>query len=313
MRATNRHGFTLIELAIVLAIIAVLTHLAVSETGRWRSSRLREASNRGLAEIRESVLGSDFERDADGVRIRSGFLADMGRLPQAMTNAEGRLTLAELWSCPSPADAYAVRPATADNLLTNDAAEADSDVWVPCGWRGPYLRLSLGRTRLLDGWGNAYEVPDDARFRTRLLAASNHVITAAGTPVALVRHLGADGIPDSVQAPGSAGDADLSVALDEAAEASLTVTVSAYSSDGVPAAGTFTSTARVYGPRGGRIQVCKATGSGTVSLSGLTPGLRLLRVECNGRKGAVRSLVLQPGANFASERVTVASNEGTAP
>jgi len=311
MNTMNRQGFTLLELAVVLGIIVILTQLAVREAGRWRTSQLRTVSDRGLTEIKEAILGNDFERDADGVRVRMGFLADMGRLPQAMTNTQGSLTLSELWSCPSPADSYDVRAADASNLVTTaEAADADGEVMVPCGWRGPYIRIPFGKARLLDGWGNAYEVPDDANFTARLRAAGNAPISGLGTPVAIIRNLGADGAPDDLQTPTNHDAQDAEIALDAGVSASLTVTVNACDAEGNAAPGTYPCTVRVYGPQGGRIAVSKGTvtltaGTAHATLTGLTPGLRIMRVTFNGRKGLPRSLVIQPGANSSTERFRV--------
>ena len=311
MNTRNREGFTLLELAVVLGIIVLLTHLAVHEAGRWRTAQLRAVSEKGLAEIKEAILGADFERDSEGARMRSGFLADMGRLPQAMTNEQGRLTLSELWVAPAPAERFDVRVAEASNLVSSASLEdADGEVLVPCGWRGPYLRIPFGKTRLLDGWGNGYEVPDDAHYSVRLRATGNLPLTSLGTPIALVRHLGADGVPDELQVPASHADQDAQITLDAEALASLTVTVSGFDSDGDAASGTYPCTVRVYAPQGRRIAVFKETvtlaaGTGHATLTGLTPGTRLMRVTCNGRKGLPRSLVLQPGANSSTDRLRV--------
>ena len=315
MKATNNRGFTLLELAVVLGIIVVITHLAVREAGKWRSSQLHAIADKGLSEIKEAILGSDFERDAEGARIRTGFLADMGRLPQSVTNAEGRLTLSELWTRPAADDAYAVRSAVASNLVTGaDAADADGEVQVPGGWHGPYLRIPFGKTRLLDAWGNAYETPDDAQYTARLRTWNNAVITASGEPVAVIRHLGADGVPDDVKMPSTPEDADTVLSLFDTSggvtNSSLTVTVNAYDSDGNPASGTFSGTVRVYSPCGGKIAVSKQTlsvsaGTAHATVSGLTPGPRVVRTECNGHKGFPRLLVVQPGANSVADRLKV--------
>jgi len=316
--AMNRQGFTLLELAVVLGIIVIITHLAVREAGQWRASQLHALSDKGLSEIRDAILGGDFERDTEGARVRTGFLADMGRLPQAITNAEDRLTLSELWLRPaSAAETYGVRAAVASNLVDEaDSADADSDVQVPCGWHGPYLRLPFGKTRLLDAWGNAYETPDDASYTARLRTFDNGLISASGTTVVFIRHLGADGAPDDVTAPASAEDDDgvlnlfATYGADGITNASLTVTVNAYDSDGTPASGTYTGTARVYGPFGGKIMISKQSlsltaGTASATLTGLTPGPRVLRVECNGHKGLPRLLVVQPGANSVTDRLKI--------
>lgn len=318
MNAMNSQGFTLLELAVVLGILVIITHLAVREAGQWRTAQLHALSDRGLSEIKETILGGDFERDAEGARTRTGFLADMGRLPQAVTNGEGRLTLSELWTRPAAsAEAFAVRPAVPSNFVFGaDASDADADVLVPGGWHGPYVRLSVGKSRLLDAWGNGYETPDDAHFTARLRTFNDEAITASGTPVAIIRHLGADGVPDDTAAPATPEGADTTLNLlapygaEGLTNCSLTVTVTAYDSDGNPASGVYAGTVRVYGPRGGQIAVSKQTfsvsaGTAHATVSGLTPGTRVLRVECNGHKGLPRQVVVQPGANSLTDRLKI--------
>lgn len=135
----SRAGFTLLELAIVLVILGVLTAVATREIDKVQAQQRFEASQRGLETIREAVWGSPDDRAADGSRIQSGFVADLGRLPDFA--GEG---LAELWANRT-GGAYEVQPAA-----------ADADVLVAGGWRGPYARLPVGAEELRDGWGNAY-------------------------------------------------------------------------------------------------------------------------------------------------------------
>lgn len=141
----KRGAFTLVELVVVLAVIAVLTHLAVRELAHLRDGRLSDAADRQLEEIRSAV----YSVGPDGVA--RGFLVDMGRLPKAEDG-----TLSELWQKPADALEYAVRQ-------TNIVLEAKNlSVYVPTGWKGPYLRLPFGADRLRDPWGNPIEAKDDA-------------------------------------------------------------------------------------------------------------------------------------------------------
>ncbi|MBP5510264.1 MAG: prepilin-type N-terminal cleavage/methylation domain-containing protein [Kiritimatiellae bacterium] len=146
-----RNGFSLLELVVVLAVLSVLTHLAVRELGAMHEGKLVQAADRQLDAIREAS---------------AAFLSDVGRLPRltAETNRAGEVTytLAELWK----------KPASLDNrtLVERDGAT------LAVGWNGPYLRLPVGRGRLRDPWGNPIE-REDAAGLPRLLASVDSIVT----------------------------------------------------------------------------------------------------------------------------------------
>ena len=256
----KKHGFTLVELVVVLAVIAVLTHLAVRELSHLRDGKLSKAADKQLEEIRASVHSRTSGEEA------TGFLADMGRLPRLMND----MTLGELWTMPTNALPYAVRQATAENLVPELASLANDAVYVPTGWRGPYLRLPFGKTRLHDPWGNPVEVEDEAGL-TRL-TVTNGFITA-------VAHYG-----PSAQA---SGERRLSLAPDGGAASRLIVSTTSASDISVA----------WYGPADGLITGATHTVSAAVpyTFEGLTPGTRILHYN-----GAAHTIDVKPGDNLIS-------------
>lgn len=319
----RRRAFTLIELVVVLVLLGVLTHMLVNETTRFRSSRLRAEADRGLEAIRSAVAGDPDARDATGARIREGFIADMGRAPRAVPidpdDPDSPLSLRELWEKPAGAGEFALRQAVAGNLVAGCADLADPDVYVPCGWRGPYLRLPQGQARLRDPWGNTVETPDSAG-QPRIFGASTNesASLSSGDPVAWVRHLGADGREDSLARRGKPGadDADSWCRIDsDSAEAHATrllVTARVLDRDGCADASATgrTVSGTLFSPCGGAITaaVSRATvpagSSATLVFEGLTPGTRVLRLRLGAAApggpesvGVVHSLRLQPGDN----------------
>ncbi|HSJ03781.1 MAG TPA: prepilin-type N-terminal cleavage/methylation domain-containing protein, partial [Verrucomicrobium sp.] len=150
-------AFTLMELVVVLAILAVVTSLAVRSVDRVEDQGRYEANLRIMQEIETAVLGSPDDRALDGTRVLSGFVADMGRLPRTVEEtvhisgieAEA-LTLRELWDWPPAGKKYDVRKASLTNLAVEDPVHVDEQVYVPGGWRGPYLRLPMEETALRD-------------------------------------------------------------------------------------------------------------------------------------------------------------------
>src|SRR4051794_8927785 len=117
----QRHGMTLVELLVVLTILAVLAAVATTATDVFIDQGRYDANARLLTNIQEAVLGPDNARQPDGTLLVSGFLADVGRLPQAVT-ADPSTGLAELWSNPAALAPFAVRP-----------APDDAEVLVPSG------------------------------------------------------------------------------------------------------------------------------------------------------------------------------------
>ena len=306
----NRSGFTLIELAVVLLILAILTQLAVRELSQVRDGRLAVLADKQLADLSAAVYDKRPGEEA------TGFLADTGRLPRALPadpdDASSPLSLRELWERPADLPAFDLRPATSTNLAAGGAASlADPDVIVPCGWRGPYLKLALRHERLLDPWGNRMETPDDAGWGAsgdsdarhfRLLDSATNGIVSSDAPIAFVRHFGADGRPDDKlggdhRAKTEARDgnrpdgAPVPLAPDGGASAKLAVTVQWQSE----AAATSVEI-RCFHADGGLVRVLSKTGvPGTpILFEGVPPGNCFLRAYCAGAKGPVLRVEVPP-------------------
>lgn len=311
-----RRGFTLIELVVVLMILALVTHLAVRELGKVQRARLGQVANAQLETLREAVWHRLPGEEP------TGFLVDMGRFPHAvsMTNELGREvgTLRELWTRPEGVAPFALRPAVASNLVvaTSEKNElSDATVIVPCGWRGPYVRLPFGRERLVDAWGNPMESPDDAGF-ARLLGPDGQSV-AAGSPVTHVRHLGTDGRPDDVVEPPDEAARDRTTELAPVGGRANQLVVNASFFSGVnPSAVDGTARCRWYMPCGGAItgHVMKIELAGTTQTSFSFEGLPLgictfvVDVGTNGvsRQGSTRGrVVLPPGGRIVDVKVAV--------
>ena len=260
-----KRGFTLVEMTVVLIILAALTHLAVRQLSQVRDARLETVANRQLEEICAAVY-------ARAAGESTGFLADMGRLPR-ITNATNA-TLEELWICPAGARDFALRPAVSNNFsaaTANIGALEDATVYVPTGWRGPYLHIPFGRDELLDPWGNPMVEKDAADLQR--LTVTNGFITA-------VSHYGATGQ--------RRGKRTLPLAPPQGATSRLVVTFVA-STNG-------TVTCKWYGPASGLVTGASATLSfpGSVVFDGLTPGLRVVKDDVTG---VARYIDLHPGDN----------------
>lgn len=157
-RSRYGNGLTLLELIVALGILAVLSTIAVGSLDPLADQARYEATVRLLEELRDATLGSRTDRQVNGQRIVSGYLADTGTLP-------------------SDVDALLSIPA---GLATHTTYSFDSDrdstddVSLTGGWRGPYLQLGAGQSSIVDGWGRSPLVdPDGGDFDFTSLGSDN--------------------------------------------------------------------------------------------------------------------------------------------
>lgn len=309
MKNPDRHGFTLVELVAVLAILAIVTAIATRELGHVLDSQRYDATQQTLADIEAAVLGA---HDAS-----AGFVADLGRLPRTIGTNE--LTLGELWT--RPVIAFDLRAAVATNGVA--ASEEDAQVLVPGGWRGPYLRLPLGANTVRDGWGNGYVSPPTATPAdptgagyARLRSVADLPLVTNGETIAIVRDLGANGTRD----PADTGyDRDRAIAFtDDRFRAGLKGQVEVRKGEEAAEVDAVdTVTVRAFGPdpeNPAHVKVWSTSVPFTANpvafelpvSSGLTIGPRVVRAyfeDVNGNantyyhKSAVRQVALAAGIN----------------
>jgi len=146
----DRAGLTLIELVVVLAILATLGTVMVVQSDGLADQARYEQSARTLETIRDAVIGREVMTGEDPTSVAPGFVADVGRLPRAGAAED----MSELWDI----DASGTAP-TRFALQNLDDFDAD-DLWIACGWRGPYVRLPIGSSELRDGWGRSLVLSD---------------------------------------------------------------------------------------------------------------------------------------------------------
>ena len=138
-----RPALTLIEMLVVLTILAVLTTLTVALTEGTVEQARFDATQRQLRTIQDAVVGPAGQPDAPS------FVGDTGRLPLGHLVATGEAQPVELWANPGLLPAFALHTAAVDG---NNQPLPAPVPGVLSGWRGPYVVLPPGQTRLLDGW-----------------------------------------------------------------------------------------------------------------------------------------------------------------
>lgn len=140
-KIAKRHGLTLMELAIVLAILAAMAAAAAVATEKIVAQRRFEVTQATLDATRVAILGRHEASATQAETPMAGFVADMGRPPIALGDNPAAQA-AELWSNPTGMVPFSLQTSL-----------DDPEVSLACGWRGPYLRLPTGAAGLMDGWG----------------------------------------------------------------------------------------------------------------------------------------------------------------
>jgi prepilin-type N-terminal cleavage/methylation domain-containing protein len=207
LRGYTRSGLTLVELLVVLLILVILTTIAVQSTDNLILQSRYDATQQSLQNIQNAIVGSTNQRAPGGGLIITGFVADMGRLPQPVDTTSDPLR--ELWDTTViPSTSLFSLQLVPLNLwyLPNTPMNATSNtvqatVQLQYGWRGPYIQPPLAskltstngqaQIQLLDGWGNPFDA----------LTLSGTLATPGGSPnqsaISLVRSRGANYVIDA--------------------------------------------------------------------------------------------------------------------
>lgn len=151
-------GFTFSEILIVVAIMGIVTSVALKNMGKSDDRANYEESLTELQELSKAIVGDENAR-SNGERTSFGFVGDIGNLPATLDalTSRGSLGLSSL----------------------------DTSKQVSFGWKGPYLESpfsSDGSDFKTDGWGNAY-----------IYSTTQYALAPGDTVVAKISSLGADG------------------------------------------------------------------------------------------------------------------------
>lgn len=143
---SDRRGFTLIELVIIIVVLGIVAAVAIPKFGSLTENARINATKEEMLTLKKAIVG-DPRVTAGGRYINRGFEGDIGHPPA---------NLMEL----------AVKP---DSLTAYDK-------FTRIGWNGPYID-SAGQEYLSDAWGNAYVYDRVARTITATGTIPNIVIS----------------------------------------------------------------------------------------------------------------------------------------
>lgn len=128
----NHHGFTLIELVIIIVILGILAVVAIPKFGSITNSSRINATKQEMDALKKAIVGNPAVVSG-GEYIDRGFEGDVGYAPSR---------LPDLVVKPDSIGSY--------NQLTR------------LGWNGPYIDSADG-SYLTDAWGNNYTYRSDTR------------------------------------------------------------------------------------------------------------------------------------------------------
>lgn len=161
-------GFTLLELVVVVAVMGLISTMAMDVYTDHSNQKRFEVTKKRLAEIKFAIIGDPMMRVGSQV-VLSGFYNDMKRQPKSID---------ELISDTSTSGGEYCENSNGDEASTysdKSTCEAVTDHhWVE--WQGPYLHNLQSSMVFKDGWGREFLWPDASTYST----SGNLIISSYG-------------------------------------------------------------------------------------------------------------------------------------
>jgi len=151
-------GFTFSEILIVVAIMGIVTSVALKNMGKSDDRANYEESLAELQELSKAIVGDENAR-SNGERTSFGFVGDIGGLPSTLDVLVSRASLG--------------------------ISRLDTSKQMAYGWKGSYVVSPFSSNTSdfkTDGWGNAY-----------IYSTTQYALAPGDTVVAKISSLGADG------------------------------------------------------------------------------------------------------------------------
>lgn len=153
--AKRNRGFTLLEMLVVIGLLGLVALGAASLIIDTGEEIRKDATEKNWNALRKAIIG-DYTQSVNGSPYLSGYVADMGRLP----NNIKELMSQEFFydhddNALTPSLSLVVQPKWQEIELNtvNGAANTGVVGKIYGGWRGPYL-YTAGSDVFRDGWGN---------------------------------------------------------------------------------------------------------------------------------------------------------------
>ena len=169
----SSNGFTFAEILIVVAIMGIVTSIALKNLGSTDDRANYEVTLAELQKLKRAIIGDENAR-SNGERVSFGFVGDIGGIPSTLDELISRGSLG--------------------------ASALDITKLIAYGWMGPYLEVPFTGDPSgfkTDGWGYEY-----------VYSTTQYAVAPGDTVVAKITSLGADGVVG-----GTGYDADIFVEI----------------------------------------------------------------------------------------------------
>ncbi|HEX3657834.1 MAG TPA: prepilin-type N-terminal cleavage/methylation domain-containing protein [Pirellulales bacterium] len=181
----HRAGFTLVEMLIVLALLAMITTIAVQSMGPLADQGRYDTTMRTLGAVKAAILTSNNVGSADAAPSVTGYIADTGLLPRLQYDATTGSIVNDLLVLPSDLNVPAYGNQAAGGVVpvpfpqlgqTYSATNSCPTVSYSWGWRGPYVEFSTGSVVsgacVSDAWGTPIQTQAIAATSSPMLIGS---------------------------------------------------------------------------------------------------------------------------------------------